>query len=257
MTLLMGLSLTVAAGCPVHQDQNTPVGQKLERDPVTGRGYWIYVPSTYSPERAAPLIITCHGTPPFDVSEMHIREWKMLGERNGCIILAPALEGTDGILGDGPLGSMQVCERSILSLVSMVGYRYNIDRANIMITGFSGGGFPAYFVGLRHPEIFNVVVARNCNFSESNLHDWYPTDAVQMPVMVYWGENDPLTIILQSRNAVNYLRSRGFIVDTSVVAGAGHDRHPEFAMAFMLKNRRTPRPSLPVKTVNLLTTTVE
>ena len=252
LPILLLMSTVFTAGCPVPQAQNTPVWQRLEKDPVAGRNYWIYVPSTYTHDRPAPLIISCHGTPPYDVAEHHIREWKMLGERNGCIVIAPSLEGTDGLFGDGPVSGMLLCERFILSLISMVGYRYNIDRANMMITGFSGGGFPTYWVGLRHPDVFSVVVARNCNFNEGNLDGWYPLDAVQTPVMIYWGQNDPAPIVYQSKKGVRYLRSRGFSVETAIVPGAGHDRHPELAMAFMLKHRRPPRPSLPTPTRNLL-----
>ena len=245
-SLLLFIFVMTSTGCPVPQSQDTPVWQRFEVDPVSQRDYWIYVPASYRHSRPSPVIVTCHGTPPFDVAEHHIREWKMLGERYGCIVLAPSLEGTDGILGAGSAGGMLSSEKFIMSLISMVGYRYNIDRANIMITGFSGGGFPTYWVGMRHPDIFSVVAARNCNFNSDSVNGWYPMEALKTPIMVYWGENDPATIIIQSSEAVRYLRSRGFVVETAVVPGAGHDRHPEVAMAFFLKHRRPPKPSQPI-----------
>lgn len=242
---LVVLCLAVLGGCAVTQDQNTPVWQRHEIDPATGRGFWYYVPSTYNEKVPMPLIISCHGTPPYDVAEHHIREWKMLGERNGCIIICPELIATDGLIGDGPIMGMLSNERYILSLVSMFCYRFNIDRANVMITGFSGGGFPTYWVGLRHPEVFSAVVARNCNFSQYNLDGWYPPEAKRTPIMVYYGENDPGTIIGQSRSAIRYLRTRGFEVSTAVLPGQGHQRHPEVAMGFFRRNWRRPqKPSL-------------
>jgi poly(3-hydroxybutyrate) depolymerase len=215
----------------------------LEADPTTGREYYIYVPSTYRPDNPAPLIITCHGTPPYDIAEHHIREWKMLGERNGCIVLAPKLVATDGIFGNGPLVGMLSDERYILSLISQVSYRYNIDRANILITGFSGGGFPTYWVGLRHPDVFSCVIARNCNFSEHNLDGWFPPEAAGTPIMVYFGENDPVAIRIQSENAVKYLRGRGLNVTARVLPGTGHVRRPEVAMDFFRRHWRTPQSS--------------
>ena len=230
--------VALLAGCPVPPTGPTPVGQWLLSDPVTRSNFWIYVPKKYTHDKPMPVLISCHGTPPFDVAEHHIRTWKWYGERYGIIIICPDLEGTDGIFGDGPIGGMLNNERRILSILSTLSYRYNIDRANIMITGFSGGGFPAYWVGLRHPEVFSVVVAQNCNFSRSNLDGWYPPEAVKMKVMVYYGENDPATIVVQSRNAIQYLRSRGFKVTTKVLPRAGHDRHPEVAMKFFRDNMR-------------------
>jgi poly(3-hydroxybutyrate) depolymerase len=218
-----------------------------ETDPATGRGFWLYVPSTYRPERPAPLIISCHGTPPYDVSRHHILELKWYAEQNGCILVAPDLIATDGIFGDGPTVGMLSDERYILSIISMLGYRYNIDRANVMLTGFSGGGFPAYWVGLRHPDVFTVIVIRNGNFSQSNVDNWWCPDALRSPVKIYYGQNDPPTIRSQSENGIQYLRSRGFSVETEIIPGVGHERHPEVAMDFFRRHMNPPKSSFPGK----------
>ena len=240
------LVMCLAGGCAVSQPQGTPVWQKREINPTTGRGFWIYVPSTYRQEIPAPLIVSCHGTPPYDVAEHHIREWKWLGEHNGCIIVCPELIATDGLIGDGPTVGMLADERYILSLISLLGYRFNIDRANVMITGFSGGGFPTYWVGLRNPTVFSVVAARNCNFSKGNLHGWYPPEeARSLRVIVYYGQNDPGTITYQSNAAIKYLRSQGFDVQTAILPSRGHERRPEVAMDFFRRNWRKPKPSMP------------
>ncbi len=241
----ISLFLLFLSGCAVTQPQNTPAREQHLRSSITSRGYWLYVPSNYNHNRPAPLIVTCHGTPPYDVANHHIREWKMLAENNYCIVVAPDLIGTDGLLGDGPVIGMLANEQIILSILSELGYKYNIDMANIMITGFSGGGFPTYWVGLRNPDTFSVVVARNCNFNESNLRDWYTPMAKDTKVMIYWGQNDPLTIKSQSKRGLRFLKSRGFkFVHNHEIPGAGHERKPEVAMDFFLKNLATPRPSL-------------
>ncbi len=237
------LVVLAAAGCHVPQSQNTPSWQRRELDPVSGRAYFIYVPSTYDHSQPSPLIVTCHGTPPYDVAEHHIREWKMLGEQNGCIVVAPELIATDGLIGDGPIVGMLDDERFILSLISLLGYRFNIDRANIMITGFSGGGFPTYWVGLRHPDIFSAVVPRSANFSEHNLDGWYPQGALSQHVKVYYTENDPGAISGQSRRGIKYLQSKGFHVETEIIPGLGHERRPDVAMRFFRENWRRPQPT--------------
>ena len=241
---ILAVLLTAGSGCAVTQDQNTPVWQWREIHPTTGRGFWIYVPSNYREDTPSPLIISCHGTPPYDVAEHHIREWKFLGERYGCIIVCPELEATDGLIGDGPIIGMLKDERYILSLIGLLGYRYNIDRANVMITGFSGGGFPTYWVGLRHPEIFSAVAARNCNFSKYNLDGWYPPEAREVPILVYYGAHDPAAISLQSKAAVRYFTRGGFNVESLVLPGQGHQRNPELAMDFFRKNWRRASPSM-------------
>ena len=230
-------------GCPVPKTPDTPVGQWLLQDPVVASNYWVYVPNKYTHDKPMPVIVSCHGTPPYDVAEHHIRTWKWYGERYGCIIVCPDLANTGGILGDGPVYGMLTNERRILSILSTLSYQYNIDRANIMITGFSGGGFPTYFVGLRNPEVFSVIVAQNCNFNRKNTDGWYPQAALKTPILVYYGERDPATIKVQSKNAIAYLRSKGFPLTTEVIPRVGHDRHPEVAMRFFREHWKTPKPT--------------
>jgi len=239
------IALTLCS-CAVTQPQNTPVSETLERDPATGQEFWLYVPSTYRHSKALPVIISCHGTPPYDVANHHIREWKYLGEKNECIIIAPTLIATDGIFGDGPIVGMLSNEKTIMSILSLLQYRYNIDRANIMITGFSGGGFPTYWVGMRRSDVFSVIVARNCNFSRANLDSWYTPTAPSPAIMVYYGQHDPGTIIDQSKKAIKYFEERRLLTKNKIIPGAGHERHPEVAMEFFMKNLRPTKPSLTI-----------
>lgn len=236
------------AGCAVPPTPQTPHGHSFMKEPVSGRNYYLYVSSQYQRGKPSPLIITCHGTWPYDVAEHHIREWKYYAEINNCIVVAPDLVATNGITGDGPTSGMLANERFIMNIISTLGYQYNLDMANVMITGFSGGGFPTYWVGLRHPDIFSVVVARNCNFSESNLNGWYPAEATNIPIYVYYGQNDPGAIKAQSLNAISYLQSRGFSVTHLMIPNAGHERKPQIAMDFFRQHWRPARPSLPTDT---------
>ena len=238
-------SLVFLAGCPVPPMPDTQERERNEVDPASHASYWLFVPANYRHDQAMPLVVTCHGTVPYDVANAHIREMKYFAEQNGWIVVAPDMVGTDGIIGDGPVRDMLEDERRILSIISSLGYRYNIDRNNIIITGFSGGGFPAYWVGLRNPDVFSLVVARNCNFSASNMEGWFLPEAKSNRVFIYYGENDPGAIAMQSRTGIEFLQSRGFSVSTVTIPGAGHERHPEVAVKFMRENLRPPKPSLP------------
>jgi predicted esterase len=130
-----------------------------------------------------------------------------------------------------------------MSIVGQLQYLYDIDRRNVLMTGFSGGGFPVYFVGLRHPDVFSAVVARNANFNRKSLDGWYPEEARKTPVMVYYGQNDLPNVKSQSQAAAEYLREAGFQVESRVLPGKRHERRPEVAMDFWLKHwNGTPPP---------------
>ena len=234
-------------GCAVTQPPAKHSTPALRTEPTTGRSYYIMVPHSYRRGKPAPVIISCHGTIPFDTSVMHSGEWEWLAEQHGCILVTPSMIGTDGILGAGPSGRMLADEKLILSILGHLNYLYDIDRNNIMITGFSGGGFPAYFVGLRHPDVFSVVAARNCNFNERSIDGWYPPEALNTPVLVYYSEHDPGAIRGQSRNAVAYFKRKGFKLATALVPDKGHERTPEYAMKFFVENwQGTPPPFRPL-----------
>jgi len=237
--VLATLSLSVLPGCPVPQPQDTVTEPKLVSEPITGGVYYLFVPYSYRPDKPAPLIVTCHGTDPFDVAARQIGEWKKLAENHGCILICPKLSSTDGIFGAGSISRLLRDERLIMSIIGQLHFLYNIDRKNVLMTGFSGGGFPVYFVGLRHPDVFTAIAARNCNFNADSLAGWYPPEARATPVIVYYGQNDPGAIRSQSKKAIAYLRKAGFrTVETAVIPGAGHVRHPEVAMRFWLAHWR-------------------
>ena len=240
------LSTLVLAGCPVPSTPPTPVGTWQINALVPGIGGWMYVPKKYTHKKPVKVLVSCHGTPPFDVASHHIDTWKWYGEKYGCIIICPDMAGTDGILGDGPVHAMIENEKRILTIIGTLSYRYNLDRNNMMITGFSGGGFPVYWVGLRHPDLFSTVIAQNCNFNERNLDGWYPPEARKSAIFIYYGKDDPGPIKVQSDNGIRYLRSRGFNVKTHVIKKdrTGHDRHPEVAMAFFKQQWRQPKGTL-------------
>jgi len=233
---ILALGWTIVCGCAVTQPQATRTEPKLMVEPLTGGVYYLFVPDGYSHEKPAPLIVSCHGTDPFDVAAYQVGEWKWLAEQHGCILVCPKLQSTDGIFGAGDRWQLLRDERLILSILGQLTYQFNIDRRNILMTGFSGGGFPVYFVGLRHPDIFSAVVARNANFNKASVEGWYPPEAMGVPMMVYYGQNDPAAIQAQSRAAVEFFRSAGFTVETEVVGGSGHERHPEIAMRFWLRH---------------------
>ncbi len=236
--------LLAITGCAVPQPQNTPPEQqRLLLEPITNRYYFLYVPSKYRSDKPLPVIVTCHGTDPFDVAAYQVGEWKMLAEKYGCLLICPKLTSTDGILGTGAIDQLLRDECLIMTILGQMHYLYNIDRRNILMTGFSGGGFPAYFVGLRHPDIFSVVIARNCNFNRRALDGWYPREAIKTPVMVYYAQNDPGAIKDQSEKAIAYLRSAGFKITAKIIPHSGHERYPEVAMKYWLEHWNGARPT--------------
>ncbi len=226
----MVVCLVVLTGCPVTQSQDTPVSAMKLRDASTGRVYRLYVPSYYDENRSWPLVVTLHGTHGWDSGRAQIREWKHLAEAKGFIVVAPTLKSVQGILPvlKGPwFKDLASDERTILSVIDEVSDNYNIDPNAVLLTGFSAGGYPLYYVGLRNPDRFNMLIARACNSSEDIFEKIEVTEQVrQMPIVIFWGKDDLKPLANQSWAAYRWLReNRCFSTSKQKIKG-GHLRRP-------------------------------
>ena len=114
--LLLGPALP---GCVVF---GTLEGVDEMIEPQTGSAYYLYVPTTYKAQRAWPLIVVCHGTPPFDTASFQIKQWKSLAESERFIVAAPKLVGTRGLAPppEEQIARQRRDERTILAVVNHV-----------------------------------------------------------------------------------------------------------------------------------------
>lgn len=240
MAMIPLLALLVA-GCPVWQPQDTPVSAVTFTLPDGAGRYAAYVPSHYNADRQWPLVITLHGTFGFDNQDSQIAEWKKLAEDHGFIVAAPSLRSVQGIL---PVSrglwykDLESDERTVLAVIDDLQKRYPaIDPNFVMLTGFSAGGYPLYYTGLRHPERFHMLVVRACNSDEEMFKGIEITEAVRkMPIEIIWGRDDPKPIQDQSWAAYRFLRlSRCFHTDRRELKG-GHFRRPEAAYTYWAKH---------------------
>lgn len=230
--LLLLLPALLLTGCPVTQDQDTPVDEFERIEPRTKTEYWVYVPSTYNARRLWPLVITLHGTPGFDWPERQMKVWKALAEKEGFIVVAPDLESTQGILPVGDsrrLKQLQEDERTILAVLRDVAGEYRIDRRYVMLTGFSAGGYPLYYVGMRNPDVFQMLIARACNSDIDLLEEVGVNEKNQdQKVFIYWGKDDLKKIRDEGWQAFRFLRERGVPAEMDTIEG-GHQGRPERA----------------------------
>jgi poly(3-hydroxybutyrate) depolymerase len=254
LALILAL-LPCLAGCPVFQSQDTPVAQFKQTDPSNGQEYWLYVPSKYKADRAWPLVITLHGTYGFDSASDQVREWKALAEQEGFIVAAPKLDSVQGIL---PVvesvwqKDLEADEQIILGCLRHVQSKYNIDPGAVLLTGFSAGGYPMYFTGLRNPKLFSALAARGGNSRQYIFDQIIVTDDVrQLPVIIIHGQDDFSPIGKQSWAAFRWLREHKCFKAEHHKLPGGHIRQPEAAYRFwkpyLTKRLAQPLPTQPGK----------
>jgi len=237
--LLILPALVFLPGCPVLQPQNTPVWQQRLREPVTGNRFWFYKPSNYNENRRWPLVIPLHGTHGWDSSMTQVMAWKHLAEQKGFLVAAPQLSSVQGIL---PVvrwlwfEDLERDERRILALIDHMVETYNADPKAVMLTGFSAGGYPLYWTGLRNPGRFSMLIACACN-SDMDIFDRVEmTDRVRkLPIAIIWGKDDLKPIQDQSWDAWSFLRrNRCFDFTQRKEVGGAHRRQPPLCYGLWL-----------------------
>lgn len=240
--VLLPLLAMFAAGCPITQSQDTPVKHQVLRDQITNTKYYLYVPSTYDKNKTYPLVITLHGTRPWEDAWMQIREWKALAENKQFIVAAPVLrpfttEGIGYVPFDKRCASLAEDDKVIMAIYDEISHRYRVNRDRVLLTGFSAGGYPMYYTGLRHPEKFSALIARACNADTRIMEEAGITkDARRIPILIFYGKDDFTRIQKQSIAALQWFRRHGW-KETNCKwkeTQGGHLRRPETCYSYWM-----------------------
>jgi pimeloyl-ACP methyl ester carboxylesterase len=202
-----------------------------EREPNQEREYHLYVPAHYHAEREWPLLVTCHGTRPWDTARRQLDTWKGLGERNGFLVVAPELVGTAAAVGrsvEEQLQRQQDDERTILSVVRAVRAARRVDERRIFLTGWSAGAYAVLFTGLRHPDVFRALSVYQGNFDPDYVEPCIPFLDRFQPVQIVYGSIDTLD---NAEACIEWLRSHD--LEPTVLERPGfHRRNEEPVYAF-------------------------
>ena len=240
--LAVGVSAVLLGGCEPQawrtSDGHVITGKvNFQREPTTGRTYHLYIPTNYNPKRSYPLVVTAQGTFPFDQAAGQRDRWIDVAERYGLIVCSPDFDGATGYLSipqDRPAPELVRDEKAAVAIVKEVMSRYTINRNAVMITGWSGGGYPAHFIGLRHPEIFRSIIGRAANFNEHLVTDDVAQRARHMHIYVFFGDGDLPGFSQMNRDANFWYTIRGFRNFVIRRLPGGHDPNQMEATRYFL-----------------------
>jgi poly(3-hydroxybutyrate) depolymerase len=229
----------------VTQPQATPVSELEVTEARTGRPYWLYVPSNYSDQRSWPLVITLHGGQGWDSAHAQVREWKALAEDRGLIVAAPELKSTQGLMamvGSPSSKDLAADDQAIVNVLEEVSLRYKVDGQNVLLTGYAAGGYALYYTGLRHPELFSMLIARDASFRPDLLDGLELDDQARtLPIMIFWGKDNSAGAQKQSWQAYRCLRERQFYQTRNKEVEGGSLRRPDLVYQFWAECRQRAR----------------
>lgn len=240
LPLLPLVLLALVTGCPQYRDPRVPEPILRRTEPVSGEGYLIYTPSTYDAELAHPLIVVCHGTPPWDTPIRQIRDWVRLAEEKGFIVAAPELEGTRAeafLSAEKQIRRQEHDESVILNTVRSIRGSHNISDTRIFLAGWSAGGYAVLYTGLKHPGIFRAIAVLQGNFDPVYVAPVAEEIDPHQSVFVLYSPADVLTGSA-GKACVEWLLEHGARVYDERTSGA-HRGHPGEACNFFERVVRT------------------
>jgi polyhydroxybutyrate depolymerase len=152
------------------------------------RYYLIHVSKIYDSQKSVPLLLFFHG------SGMNPNQVVDLGfndrvDEFGGLVVYPAAAGiewrTDKIIND---------YNFTLEIIYRISQQYKIDPNRIYCSGHSAGGFMAYELGARFPDVFAAIApnAASMGFADNVSAPWYFTEPKgPVSVIVFHGTKDP------------------------------------------------------------------
>ena len=182
--------------------------------------YTVYVPPTYDPSRAAPVVLALHClTCNHDVYDSS--SWpglKRLADGRGALIVTPLAYGEGGHY-EGE------AEWDVFGVLADVSARYRVDRDRLYLSGMSMGSLGTFRLGLLYPDLWartfgignytqpNCVTPlaspQTCSYAAFDYYDVLG-NARNLPWGLVNGAADELTPVSESVQIAQHLSDLGY-----------------------------------------------
>ncbi|MDX1907694.1 MAG: PHB depolymerase family esterase [Bacteroidia bacterium] len=145
--------------------------------PVDGatREYYVHVPTGYSPDVPAPMVIMLHGTGGDGEKFYNISGWKEVGESDNILTVFPSAEQyciiDSGVVKNTTKWNVYNPEyaycasntpvddvKFLRQMIADLGDRFAVDTRRIYVVGFSNGGQMAFRCAVDMSDVFAAVV---------------------------------------------------------------------------------------------------
>ncbi len=155
------------------------------------RTFILYVPDTYTPGTAAPLVFNFHGYTSSAYEQMLYGDFRPIADSAGFIIVHPM--GTKDASGNthwnvGWGGSTVDDVGFTNALIDSISASYNIDSTRIYCTGMSNGGFMSYKLACESSDRFAAMASVTGSMNKGQPDICFPQHPV--PVMEIHGTAD-------------------------------------------------------------------
>ncbi len=245
--------------------ESCPVGRIVHSaEPRTKRPFSFYVPTSYDKGKPSPLLIAFTGG---GIGRKNIMRLWPLAEKHGQVVLTPDTWAVRGPPGDqveaakilrgwsrdtgetevphyvrdssDVLRDLKADAEAVRRTVSLVSRSYHIDSKLVVLTGYSGGAWIAYYTGLADPLRYAGVCIRSGNF-QAYLVPPNLVRARKLPITVVIGDRDLNVVLAETDKAEEFFKKKKFAnFNVERLPNSGHDSRPEvaFNLVRLLQNK--------------------
>ena len=176
---------------------------------------WVYVPETYSPDRAHPLIMALHGGG--GRGRAFLWSWLRDARSRGAILVAPtSLGSTWSLSGD------DVDTPHLAQILEFVSAHWRVDPNQLLLTGMSDGGTFSYVSGLEPASPFTHL-APSCAAFHPMLAQMADAERLRgLPIHITHGALDWMFPVEMARAAHDALSAAGANVSYREVDDLSH-----------------------------------
>ena len=183
--------------------------------PGTRGAFSLYVPETYDPARALPLVVAMHGGS--GNGGAFLWSWVREARTRGLVVIAPTAKGSTWSLMepevDGP---------NIDRMVKEVAGQWNIESTRKLLIGMSDGGTFTYVLGLRSDCRFTHLAPVAAAFHPMMMTFADPGRMRGLPVHIVHGAQDWMFPPEIARSAQLTLEQAGTAVIYREIADLSH-----------------------------------
>ncbi len=195
-------------------DKATGDGQPRSRWKVT-------LPEDYDASEKIPLIVVLHGGGA-DMNEP-IERWMSAADEVGAILLTP--QGGEK-KGEGRFEwgrDLDDIESRVMDAIEAAMDKHKIDDRKIVLAGFSQGGWAAWGVAMRNPEMFCGIIPVCGRFAAESESMLEGEELDNFHVYIMAGDEDDDAILKSNRAAAKQFTKLGAKVKMQTYADVGHD----------------------------------
>ncbi len=184
-------------------------------EPGARGGFSLYVPESYDPDEALPLIVALHGGS--GNGREFIWSWLREARSHRCILLAPTARGSTWSM----MGS-DVDHPALLSMVTYLREHWHVDPKHMLLTGLSDGATYSLLSGFREDSPFTAIAPACGVFHPENYANGNLARARDHRIYLVHGALDWMFPVQIARTAVAALEGAGADVTFREIEDLSH-----------------------------------